>query len=233
MAKPRRGRDKPTGMSDKAYDTMIGRSHLTGYEAWPPPRHIHEHLDVFASFIEDLAAGGTILDLGCGDGSIARLIAERSPKTKIVGVDLEAHDQWKYRRPANLQFRTASIYDLPFKPGSFDTVIMKDVLHHLPDPDKVLLGVAKLAKKNVLIVEANRYNPISYVRMVKIARHEHFSRRKLKKITGRPLRHVTVETHVWPGKFRWPGRVNDYVFNKTPPLSYLRNYNLVLISPKR
>jgi ubiquinone/menaquinone biosynthesis C-methylase UbiE len=220
----------PADVSAKDYDTVIGRSHLTGYQNWPPPADIFDHLNVFARFIEDKLGGGSILDLGCGDGSIARIIAERSGTTKITGVDLEAHEQWGIDRPKNLKFHAASIDDLSFKPKSFDFVMMKDVLHHLPDPEKTLREVSLLAKKKVLIIEANRYNPISYIRMVKIAKHEHFSRKKLKNMIDRPHELYTYETHVWPSKLKVPGKVIDTVFS-LPVLSRLRNYNIILFEP--
>ena len=222
---------KPAHISDADYDTMIGRSHLKELASWPPPMHILEYLNTFVAFIEDNLATGTILDLGCGDGAIDMILAEHSPKRKITGIDLEAHVQWKLPTPANLTFQAESIYDLPFNPKSFDIVMMKDVLHHMPDPEKTLHEVAKLAKKQVLVIEANRYNPVSFIRMVKIAKHEHFSQAKLKKIVGRPATLITTETHVWPGPTRIPGKINDVVFNSIPLLSKLRNYNFIIFEP--
>lgn len=222
--------DEGAAERDKNYDTVIGRSHLIGYEDWPPPTHIVEHLNVFVDFISSKTTG-SILDLGCGDGSIDRLLAECSPKRQITGVDLEAHEQWGLKKPSNLKFQASSIYDLPFEPKSFDIVIMKDVLHHMPDPDKVLREVSKLAKKQVVIIEANRYNPISYIRMVKVARHEHFSRRNLKRIIGKSHNLTSAETHVWPAPLRRLGKINDLVFNMIPLLGRLRNYNFVIFKP--
>lgn len=215
----------------KKHDTVIGRSHLTGYSGWPPPSDIREHLEVFANFVETNIADGTVLDLGCGDGSIDRILAELSPKKQITGVDLEAHQQWNLKRPKNLKFKQASVYDLPFKPKSFDVVMLKDVLHHLPDPEKTLAEIAKIAKKQVLVIEANRYNPISFVRMVKIAKHEHFSRAQLKRIVGKPADLYTTETHVWPKSVKAIGEINDKIFNKIPLLSSLRNYNFIIFEP--
>lgn len=214
----------------KDRDTIIGRSHLNGWAGWPPPKHIAKHLEFFADFINEHIVDGTILDLGCGDGSIDRLLAELSPGKKITGVDLEAHDQWRIKTPSNLKFQANSIYKLPFKAKSFDVVMMKDVLHHMPEPEKILAEVARLAKKQVLVIEANRYNPISYIRMVKIAKHEHFSRRNLKKIVGKPADIYTYETHVWPDSVKIPGMIIDEVF-RLPALETLRNYNLVLFEP--
>ncbi len=225
------GSAKQKRTSKRDYATVIGRSHLTGYSGWPPPEHIREHLEIFVNFINNNLVEGSILDLGCGDGSIDRILAELSPKRKITAVDLEPHEQWKVKPPKNLAFKAASIYKLPFKEKSFDIVIMKDVLHHMPDPDKILRKVAKLAKKQVLIIEANRYNPVSFIRMVKIAGHEHFSQRSLKKIVGKPASLHTTETHVWPSSLRGVGRVHDVVLNKTPGLKNLRNYNFIIFEP--
>ena len=226
-----RSHPKPKDVSDKDYDVVIGRSHLTGYEGWPPPQSIREHLEVFAKFIDEHAAGTTILDLGCGDGSIDRILAELSPKKKITGVDLEVHEQWGIKAPKNLSFKDASIYDLPYKEKSFDVVMLKDVLHHLDNPEETLAKIAKLAKKQVIVIEANRYNPISYIRMVKIAKHEHFSRKKLKNIVGKPATLRTTEAHVWPESLKSIGKANDAVFNKINLLSPLRNYNFILFEP--
>ncbi|MBA3757282.1 class I SAM-dependent methyltransferase [Candidatus Saccharibacteria bacterium] len=211
-------------------DEALGRTHITGYGGWPPPPNVHNHLQVFADFINKHLVNGTMLDLGCGDGAISRIVATQNPKKKITGVDLEPHPHWKIKPPKNLTFNTASIYKLPYEDNSFDAVILKDVLHHLPDPEEALQKIAKLAKKQVLIIEANRYNPVSYIRMVKIAGHEHFSQRKLKKVINRPVKIHTLENHVWPDKLKLPGRLVDSTFS-LPPLSKLRNYNLALFEP--
>lgn len=229
MAKPSPAKKQVYTSNDA--DEVLGRTHLTGYEGWPPPKNVYEHLSVFADFIDSKLVNGTMLDVGCGDGSIARIIALKNPKKKIIAIDLEAHPQWKMKPPKNLEFRTADIYKLPFKPGSFDTVILKDVLHHLPDPEVMLPQIAKLAKKQILVIEANRYNPISYIRMVKIAGHEHFSRKKLKRVVGGPVEIFTYETHVWPDGLKTPGRVIDVIFG-LPFMKRVRNYNLALIKAK-
>lgn len=211
-------------------DESLGRTHLTGYEGWPPPKNVYEHLQIFADFINTHLRKGVLLDVGCGDGSISRIVASQNPKMEIVAIDIEEHPHWKNKPPKNLKFKVASIYDLPYKEKSFDFVILKDVLHHLSDPKPVLMEISKLARKKVLIIEANRYNPISYIRMVKIAGHEHFSRRKLRRIIGKKATIYTVETHVWPNSLRLIGKVVDVSFS-LPLLKKLCNYNLALFKP--
>lgn len=211
-------------------DTELGRTHLTGYEGWPPPENIYNHLSIFADFIGDNLPDGEILDLGCGDGSISRMVATKFPNKNITAVDVESHPQWKIKSPKNLKFVQSSIYSLPYKQGAFDTLILKDVLHHLEDPETVLKKISKLASKRVLIIEANRYNPISYVRMVRVAKHNHFSQRKLRIVIGKNAKIQTFETHVWPGKLKLPGKAFDKLFS-LPPFKRIRNYNLAIFEP--
>lgn len=222
---------KTKGEPSRATDLELGRDHLVGYSGWPPPKHIREHLEVFTNFLEQNLDGKKLLDLGCGDGAIDRLLAENNPELDITAVDLEPHEQWNFRHPKNLRFQTASVFKLPYKADSFDTVIIKDVLHHLPNPEKIIAELARIAKNQVIIIEANRYNPISYIRMVRIAKHDHLSYGKLKRVVGRSANIKSVEAHVWPNSLKAVGKVSDLLFNKIPVLARIRNYNFLIFKP--
>ncbi|WP_165820975.1 class I SAM-dependent methyltransferase [Nocardioides gansuensis] len=211
-------------------DIQLGRDMIGGEADVMSPALLH-YLDVFVEFVRQHADGGTLLDLGCGDGGIARLVAERSPHLKITAMDVEEHPAWADEHPDNLAFAVGSLEDLPFDAGSFDTVVVKDVLHHVDDPADALRSVRGLARSRVLLIEANRYNPISYIRMVKIAGHEHFSRRRLRQIVGEAFELTSVETHVWPGRLGKPGRGVDRLFNRWRIFTRLRSYNICVVPP--
>ena len=94
----------------------------------------------FQSYLDPLAAadlrGLAVLDAGCGMGKFSYAAAEAGVRT-IVGVDLSdavevAHAHLRERPNAHVV--QASIYGLPFRPGSFEFVFSIGVLHHLPDP---------------------------------------------------------------------------------------------------
>ena len=93
-----------------------------------------------------LPAGASVLDIGCGDGLLAATIARARADVTFNGIDI-------LPRPATAipvtSFDGATI---PFAEGSFNAVIMADVLHHASDPAG-LLGEACRVARDLLVVK--------------------------------------------------------------------------------
>src|SRR5262245_909627 len=94
-----------------------------------------------ASFVlPHLRPGLTVLDCGCGPGSITLGLAERVAPAQVVGIDVAdqqvaaARALATEREVRNVRFERASIYDLPFAGGTFDLAFAHTVLEHLGDP---------------------------------------------------------------------------------------------------
>ena len=89
--------------------------------------------------------GGSVLDLGCGDGSVARALMDARPDLQAEGVDV-------LLRPKTLIPVTRFDGDLlPFEARSFDYVTIVDVLHHTRDPAAVLSEARRVARHGVVI----------------------------------------------------------------------------------
>lgn len=79
----------------------------------------------------------TVLDIGCGGGDIARLLAGWSArdnlKVEITGIDPDgrACDHASRRKTQSVNFRQAASADLVREGRSYDVVISNHVLHHL------------------------------------------------------------------------------------------------------
>ncbi|MDE2462902.1 MAG: methyltransferase domain-containing protein [Alphaproteobacteria bacterium] len=85
-----------------------------------------------------LKPGETVLDVGCGTGSLA-IAAKRwvGPAGSVFGIDASpemlARAQKKARKAGlDIIFHTAAAQALPFDQGKFDLVLNTLMLHHLP-----------------------------------------------------------------------------------------------------
>lgn len=92
-----------------------------------------------------IPTGGTVLDLGCGDGQVAVGLMALRPDLAVQGVDV-------LLRPVT--HIPVTLYDgasLPFADDSFDYVTIVDVLHHTDDPAAVLVEASRVARRGVVI----------------------------------------------------------------------------------
>ncbi len=87
-----------------------------------------------------LRAGLTLLDVGCGPGTITADLSRLVGDGEVMGIDRSsdvvaaaAADFPRSRFP-NLRFTTGDVYQLDFADESFDVVYAHQVLQHLADP---------------------------------------------------------------------------------------------------
>jgi len=91
-----------------------------------------------------LKPGMSLLDIGCGPGSITAGLAEATGPGRAVGVDTSETALERARGDAahagikNLEYQIADAYDLPFSDGSFEVAHMHQVLQHLSAPERAL-----------------------------------------------------------------------------------------------
>ncbi|MFH1896443.1 MAG: class I SAM-dependent methyltransferase [bacterium] len=124
---------------------------------------------------------GRVLDIGCGEGREARLLA--SWGNKVTAVDVAKSKEWG-QAPTGVIFEIGNGEQLKFKDRSFDLVFSKDALHHTKNPKNMLLEAGRVCKKGgkVVFVEANRYNPISFLHMTHYLGHNHFTQKSFKQM---------------------------------------------------
>jgi ubiquinone/menaquinone biosynthesis C-methylase UbiE len=89
-----------------------------------------------------LAPGQTVLDFGCGTGTLALLLKRSCPAARIVGIDidptvLELARRKIVRAGLDIELRQGVFAADTFAPGSFDRIVSTLVLHHLTRDEKL------------------------------------------------------------------------------------------------
>jgi 2-polyprenyl-3-methyl-5-hydroxy-6-metoxy-1,4-benzoquinol methylase len=111
----------------------------------------------FESTLEELwhkAAPESILDVGCGEGVLTEQWADKLGDGRIVGIDLDdpkLKAEWDKRRRANLEYRVEDATNLSFADNEFDMATAIEVLEHVPDPERTVAEMARVAKRWVLV----------------------------------------------------------------------------------
>jgi 2-polyprenyl-3-methyl-5-hydroxy-6-metoxy-1,4-benzoquinol methylase len=96
---------------------------------------------------KDWLKGKLILDAGCGAGRFLDVVSKDG--AEVVGVDLSnAVDASKVNMAGrkNVHLVQASIYELPFRPETFDGCYCIGVVQHTPEPPRTLRCLAEMIK---------------------------------------------------------------------------------------
>ncbi len=101
-------------------------------------------------FAEMIPRDASVLDVGCGDGLIARLILDCRPDITINGIDVAL------RPKAHIPIKAFDGSTIPYRDKSFDIVSFVDVLHHTEDPRVLLREASRVARNAILIKDHNR-----------------------------------------------------------------------------
>jgi ubiquinone/menaquinone biosynthesis C-methylase UbiE len=97
-----------------------------------------------------LTPGTSVLDLGCGPGTITADIGRRVAPGRVLGIDASAAVIMAARRDAgggpNVEFAVGDLYRLDTPNDTFDIVHAHQVLQHVPDPVGALREMKRVCK---------------------------------------------------------------------------------------
>lgn len=96
--------------------------------------------------LENIPKAASVLDIGCGNGYLAKLVAEVK-KAKVTCCDVANHNTSNF---------PTILYDgkhLPFGDREFDIVILSYVLHHSEIPGELLKEASRVCRGKIIIYE--------------------------------------------------------------------------------
>lgn len=102
-----------------------------------------------------------VLDLGCGTGKLTAHVLESLPCARITAVDLSPAmvDTARERLGGRVRLFCADAERLPFAEGSFDAVLMNDVLHHLPNAGRAAFEAWRVLDHEGMLVLGDVWAP--------------------------------------------------------------------------
>jgi SAM-dependent methyltransferase len=87
----------------------------------------------------------TLLDVGCGDGQLTRLLGEARPDLRLSGMDVLV------REGAQVPVEPFDGRHISRADAGVDVVMMVDVVHHAEDPRALLAEAARVASRAIVI----------------------------------------------------------------------------------
>ena len=132
----------------------MNQAYVHGYTA-PESQRLQDQASTLVDLLHadtSYPPGCSVLEAGCGVGAQTVTLARKSPQARFTSIDIsalslaQALQQVRAAGLANVSFRQADIFALPFGPASFDHVFVCFVLEHLAQPIAALKLLKALIK---------------------------------------------------------------------------------------
>jgi SAM-dependent methyltransferase len=161
-------------MQDNVYYKKGLQKEVSDTHSW---RKVENSMEFMIKYVN---ANHSVLDVGCGPGTITNDLARLVPNGKVCGIDtIEdlvqlGREQARQKLLENVEYRVGSATSLPFEDNAFDVVFAHQVLLHLPDPVSALVEMRRVVKpggvicckdadlRSILIYPENLEEPLKY-----------------------------------------------------------------------
>ncbi|MFT7649874.1 MAG: SAM-dependent methyltransferase [Candidatus Poriferisodalaceae bacterium] len=142
-----------------------------GHQAAVVNQHARRTAEDCARFMQPIVrSDSTILDVGCGPGSITAGLSKWVPEGHVTAIE-PGGDILDVARAAidaaeasNVSVEEASVYELPYEDDSFDVAYAHQVLQHLTDPVAALIEMRRVVRPggHIAVRDADYYTMSCY-----------------------------------------------------------------------
>jgi ubiquinone/menaquinone biosynthesis C-methylase UbiE len=127
-----------------------GPSQLTRHnqELWErqPQTFVDRRVEIILELLPRLGPGAELLDVGCLEGSLTRLYAERVGTQRVHGVDMAGIEAARGKGVDAVAFDLNSGAPLPYPDARFDAVLCIQTLEHVLPTDHLLAEIRRVMK---------------------------------------------------------------------------------------
>ena len=129
-------------MSDNGLWDEHAQWWIDGFTNGADPEYVEQ---IIPLAVEELVGRHKVLDLGCGDGQIARALAAQG--SDVLGVDpTQLHIDIAIERGGGPRYLLGGATDIPADDNSFDAVVACLVFEHIDQMDEAMTEVARVLK---------------------------------------------------------------------------------------
>ena len=151
--------------------------------------------------------GKTVLDAGCGAGYGSVYLKSFGPR-HLVGVDVSAEAVAFARKEhgaPGLEFAAMSLSELGYADGTFDVVVMIEVVEHITNASECMAEIRRVLKPGGVLVLSTP-NQTEHPGQLFNPFHVHeYTRDELQGLLAPVFRHVAIFGYGWTlGMFAWP-----------------------------
>jgi len=138
----------------------------------------------FADWIAP-SPGARVLDVGCGPGHVARLLARRG--CSVIGVDpgwrlLRIARRLATREGLSIRFERAAGERLPFATGAFDLTLATTVIYWVARPEAVLCEMARVTRAGGVVATLDAHASMTVASMRAYCENMRFTRADTRKL---------------------------------------------------
>jgi ubiquinone/menaquinone biosynthesis C-methylase UbiE len=145
------------------------------------------HVQLILEFFGELE-GRRVLDVGCGKGRFARILAERHPLARVWGLDISL--AMLKCAPRSVRTCAGSMTELPFADASFDAAYATESLEHAVEIPTAVAEICRVVKPGGRIVIIDK-NAEQWGRLQTPEWERWFHRKELERLLGRRCREVS------------------------------------------
>lgn len=110
----------------------------------------NDHIELTKAVLSQQTDLGNTLELGCGTGAYSEILAREARHLTATDFsdEMVAFTKQRFESVANVTVEKANCFSLSYPDSSFDTVVMANLLHVVPEPERAVEGCKAVLKPN-------------------------------------------------------------------------------------